>query len=271
MSTESLQFDETAFDPMAADYDASFTATRLGRELRSTVWKQLDLSLPERGRIAEIGCGTGEDAVHLALNGYQVLATDASQQMLEVAAAKARQAGCEDMIEFAHVPMERLASELAGECFDGVFSNFGVFNCASDSAALARDVAALLKPGAPLVAVLMGRYVPWEWVWFVLRLDWRKASRRLGADGTIWRGMRIVYPTPGEFEAALSPYFEEVRAAALGFVLPPSYASAWLNERPRVFDLVARAERKLQRFESLAACSDHYVVKARRNTSTADA
>ncbi|HMB72981.1 MAG TPA: class I SAM-dependent methyltransferase [Gammaproteobacteria bacterium] len=271
MPSESLQLSGAAFDEMAAAYDTSFTTTRLGSELRKMVWQRLALSLPERGRIIEIGCGTGEDAIRLAQRGYDVLATDASRRMLDIAREKALRAGCRQRIEFAHLPMQQLARELEGERFDGVFSNFGVFNCTSAADELATDLARLLQPGAALTGVIMGRYVPWEWAWFLLRLDWRRAFRRLPRSGTLWRGLRIHYPTPKNFAKSLSPYFDQISAHALGLVLPPSYASAWLNERPRVFGMLAKLERAAHRHQSLAAIADHYIIQAHRNSAQPDA
>jgi hypothetical protein len=51
---------------------------------------------------------------------------------------------------------------------------------------------------------------------------------------------------------------------ALGIVLPPTYASAWLERSPRALSALLRVERALQRCQPLAALSDHYVFEARR-------
>ena len=237
--------------------------TWLGRCLRALAWERLDVALAGSGRILEIGCGTGEDAVRLALCGADVLATDPSPSMLQVAAQKAKQMGCEQQIEFRCLPMERFG-ELAGELFDGVWSNFGAINCVSQLDAAVAELAPLVVPGAPLAWVVMGRNVPWEWAWFLARSDWHKAFRRHQAGGAVWQGMRIAYPTPGELERALSPYFAATRRAPLGFVLPPSYASGWLEHRPRMLAALRRVERAAQRWQRLASFADHYIFEARR-------
>src|SRR5262245_5484559 len=128
MTPQALKLDAPAFDDMAAAYDAVFTASALGRSLRALTWERLDAALSGSRRVLEIGCGTGEDAVHLAQRGVEVLATDPSPSMLRVAAEKAAQAGVARRIEFRCVPLERLDSELAGRRFDGVWSNFGAIN-----------------------------------------------------------------------------------------------------------------------------------------------
>jgi ubiquinone/menaquinone biosynthesis C-methylase UbiE len=253
-----------AFDDLASDYDTAFTATALGQELRAMVWRRLDAAVAGCRRALEIGCGTGDDAIHLARSGLDVVATDASLEMLRVAAHKAEAAGCARKIQFRCVPMERLGAELRGETFDAVFSNFGAVNCTRRLDAVVAEVAALVSPGAPLVWVVMGRHVPWEWAWFLAHGDARKAFRRSRSGGTPWRGLQISYPTPAELQRALSPYFATESRRALGIVLPPTYASQWLERSPRALAALVGLERSLQRWQPLAAVADHYILEARR-------
>ena len=264
MNPQALQGPAPAFDELASGYDAAFTNSAIGRSLRALTWERLDVLAARCARVLEIGCGTGEDAVHLALRGAHVLATDPSASMLQVAAAKAREAGCANRIEFRCLPMERLGAELAGERFGGVWSNFGAINCVPRLDAAVADIAALLDPGAPLAWVVLGRDVPWEWAWFLARGDREKAFRRRKHGGAVWRRMRIVYPTPAQLRRTLAPYFDALHCTPLGVVLPPSYASGWLERRPRLLTALVRAERVAQRWQTLAAFADHYVVEARR-------
>jgi ubiquinone/menaquinone biosynthesis C-methylase UbiE len=259
-----------AFDQLASDYDASFTSTALGACLRAMVWQRMDEVFAGRRRILEIGCGTGEDAVHLAARGFEVLATDPSKEMLRIAEEKAKRAGYADHIQFRAVPMERLGAELAGETFDGVFSNFGAVNCAPRLDRVAADLSRLLAADAPLLWVVMGRDVPWEWIWFLARGELRKAFRRHRKGGTAWRGMLISYPTPAALARALRPHFAAVGRRPLGVLLPPSYASRWLERSPRTLAALASLERALQRCPPLAAVADHYIFEARRLPARAD-
>jgi len=264
MTARAPSLEAPAFDDLAAAYDAVFTASAVGRSLRALTWERLDAALSASRRVLEIGCGTGEDAVRLALRGVDVLATDPSPSMLRVAVEKAARAGCAKRIEFRCVPMERLGLELAGERFDGVWSNFGAINCVPELDAVVAELAALLEPGAPLAWVVLGKDVLWEWAWFLSRGNARKAFRRRQSGGAVWRGMRIFYPTPGELTRALAPYFAPTSCRPLGFVLPPSYASGWLERRPRLLAALTHVERAAQQCQPLAALSDHYVFEARR-------
>ena len=160
--------------------------------------------------------------------------------------------------------MERVAASLKARSFDGVFSNFGAMNCVSDLPSLAAGLAGILTPGAPLIWVIMGRRAPWEWMWYLLRGEVRRALRRFQRNGVEWRGLTISYPTPAEVIAALKPYFAVRRVSPLGCVLPPSYAAAWLNRSPRALTALTRLELLAQRSTALAAWSDHYILEANR-------
>ena len=264
MTPPASHSEAAAFDGLAQAYDASFTASALGRSLRALTSERLDAALARCGRVLEIGCGTGEDAIHLALRGVDVVATDPSPAMLRVAAEKAKRMGCDRRIDFRCLPMERLGAELAGERFDGTWSNFGAINCVPELDRAVTGLASLLDAGAPLAWVAMGKHVPWEWAWFLARANPRKAFRRQRTGGAVWRGVRVVYPTPAELERTLAPYFTATRLAPLGAILPPSYAQDWLANRPRLLAALTRAERAAQRCSPLAALADHYILEARR-------
>ena len=255
------------FDELAAEYDDAFTATALGQAVRAIAWKRFHTAFAARERLLEIGCGTGEDAVHLAQRGHRVLATDASPQMLRVAALKAERAGCADRVQFVCMPMDSLGAGLAGEKFDGIYSNFGAINCTQRIDRLAAELAPLVPPGAPLALVAMGRYVPWEWAWYLARGAGRQAFRRLNRDGVEWRGIHVSYPSPRMLADALRPHFVAQRASALGFALPPSYAAGWLDHSPRMLAALTRVEHAVHRWTALAAFADHYYLQATRGSS----
>jgi hypothetical protein len=102
----------------------------------------------------------------------------------------------------------------------------------------------------------------------VPRGDGRGAARRYRAGGTLWRGLRIVYPTPRELAAALAPYFAVTDVRPLGWALPPSYAAGWSDRMPRLFAALAGLERRAASTApvaaALAAVSDHFIVEATR-------
>jgi ubiquinone/menaquinone biosynthesis C-methylase UbiE len=252
------------FNDNATHYDAQFTDTPTARVLRAMVWQRMARHFKAPMRVLDLGCGTGEDAVFLAQRGVRVVAIDPAPAMISVAESKARQSGCGEMIEFHCLNMEALATRFHGEVFDGVYSDFGAVNCVSDLKVVVDGIATLLAPQAPLLWVVMGRHVPWEWLWYLPRGQWRKASRRLARGGTEWHGMTIRYPTPAELTEVITPHFSTLNLAPLGLALPPSYATAWLDRSPRLLSGLAGLERLGHRVPALAACADHYILEAVR-------
>ena len=253
-----------AFDALAQEYDASFSDSPLGGALRGLVWERAHERFRGARRILDLGCGTGVDALHLAERAERVLGIDISGEMIARASAKARRMAVPERIEFRCAPLEALDGVLGGERFDAVLSNFGALNCVADLPALAATVAGHLDPGATLLWVLMGRNVPWEWLWFGARGEPRRALRRWARSGASWRGLTVRYPSPARVAAWLRPHFRIEALRPVGCFLPPSYAAKALNARPRLLGALTRLERAAQRFPALAHVADHYLIEAVR-------
>jgi len=251
------------FDALAAHYDAEFTVTPLGQRLRRAVWRHLDAAFPDGARVLDLGCGTGEDAVHLAARGVSVHAVDSSRAMADAALAKAAREGVAGRVRVEARPIEALAG-LPGGPFDGAYSNFGALNCVADPGAAASALAPLLRPGAPLLLVLMGRAVPWEWAWSLLHGEPRKALRRFSRHGVEWRGLTVFYPTPRAVRRALAPAFVFREARAIGVLLPPTYARGWTDRHPRLLGLLDRVERRLEGVWPLPHLADHVLLRFER-------
>jgi hypothetical protein len=158
--------------------------------------------------------------------------------------------------------MEDLTMLAEEPAFDGVFSNFGAINCAANLPMVIAQVAGRLVPGARLVWVVMGRHVPWEWLWYIVRGEPAKAMRRYRRQGAQWRGIRVAYPTPKQMTTLLMPHFEVIRVSPLGCVLPPTYAADWVGRSPRTLAVLTRLEALAHDWPTLAAMADHYILEA---------
>jgi len=237
--------------------------------------RRLLAAFQEGDRVLELACGTGEDAVHLGRHGVRVLATDASPGMVAEARRKVEAAGLRDLVEVRQLALEELprlggrgsappASLAGGPPFDGAFSSFGGFNCIADPRGPARDLAALLRPGARVLLCVMGPLVPWEWAWFLLRGRPGKALRRLRPGGAAWRGMVIRYPSIRAMKRAFELEFRPRRTAAIGALLPPSYAEPWAARHPRLLARLDRWERRWETRPPLPWLADHYLLELER-------
>src|SRR5215469_1528252 len=79
-----------AFDSVAADYDGERGNNGAIQEMRTEMWRWLDVAFPSASRLVDLGCGTGLDAVRMAHAGHHVTATDWSAAMVRRTADRAR-------------------------------------------------------------------------------------------------------------------------------------------------------------------------------------
>jgi SAM-dependent methyltransferase len=280
MTSNVLSDRPSAFDQVASKYDREFTDTRLARALRDIVWARLAAHVEPGMRVLEIGCGTGEDAVWLAKQGVQVIATDASPAMLAVTRHKAQQAGVAGLLATqvldAASPLSRPAGEGPEACprqpFAAVrlaFSNFGALNCVRDLRPIAVALGDWLPPGGSLVLVFINRWCAWEMFWHVLHRQPHVAFRRLRRDGVEARvgdgWVHTWYPSLGAIRTAFAPAFDLKRVTGLGVFLPPSYLEPIVVKRPRLFRLLARLERATATLFPFKLMADHIIVEFERS------
>ena len=249
---------KSAFDEIAAGYDAAFTSTRIGLLLREAVWRHTDRRFRPGSRILELNCGTGEDALHFAASGIRVLATDASAEMVKIASGKIAQEQLSSLVEVRQLAWEEL--DRLGELeFDGALSNFGGLNCVQNLPSAAAALARRLRPGAPVLICAMGPWCPWEWMWFLLHGHPSKAFRRLRAAR--WRGIDVHYPSIGAVKRAFAPHFQFRRASAIGALLPPPYAEPLAARWPALIKSLSRWERRVESLPPLPWLADHYLIE----------
>lgn len=236
MSTAAL------FERLALRYDELWTETPVGRAQRNAVWRVVDRLFGDGDRVLDIGCGTGEDAAHLAARGVRVDAIDASPAMV----ARARDRGIA-----AEVGQVENLRPIGNRPYDGVLSDFGVLNCVEDLAAVARALGMMVRPGGPVAICTMGRFCAWESLYYSARLHFKKAFRRLpGSAG------EIRYPTVRQLRAAFAPQFELLYWRGIGMLVPPSYVKL----PARIVNLLAR----LDRLPFLRSCADHRLLVFKR-------
>ena len=255
----------TAFDAIAAEYDRVFTATLIGRAQRRPVWEIADRVFRAGQRILEINCGTGVDALHFAQRGVRVHACDASTAMVEIARGRVCHAG-------APVEIERRAIEDLGQLpgpYDGVFSNFGGLNCVADLRGFASDFRKLTRVGASAVLCYMGPFCAWETLWYLARLQPRKAARRWTRSAVRarignGREFEIRYPGVRQLAQALAPDFRLVDWRGVGVAVPPSYAERFAASHERALKFAAGVDRVVGSWPVFRSMGDHVLLHLRR-------
>ena len=248
------------WDSAAETYEEVFSGTLVGRTRREAVWRELERLFVKDMRVLEINCGTGLDAVFLASKGVELLACDISPQMIERAREHAERQGITNRVEFLALATEDLGRLSGSPAFDGAFSNFSGLNCVDDLTEVQRQLAKMLKPGAPLLLCLMGRFALWETIWFLLHGSPRLAFRRiLDKTDSITKSpeLKIHHPSVEEIRSQFAPSFRLRRWRGVGITVPPSYMEHWASRFPRVVGVLAALDQRiggLPVFRNMADC-----------------
>jgi ubiquinone/menaquinone biosynthesis C-methylase UbiE len=257
------------FDAIAERYDETFTTSRIGRAQRAAVWSELAKTFRPGQRILEIGCGTGVDACFLADRGVQVVATDASSQMIEVTTRRIKERGLQTLVRPLVIRAADIAALPAGESFDGAFSNFGALNCVEDLRQVARGLAQVLKPGASALLCWMGPYCAWEMIWYLAQGNRGRAFRRLQRDGVTANiadgaSLRVHYPSVKFLATEFAPEFHLKSIKGVGVAVPPSYLEPWAQGHPRMLSLCEQFDSWMARCPGIRLLGDHVVVRLER-------
>jgi ubiquinone/menaquinone biosynthesis C-methylase UbiE len=264
-----------AFDTVAHEYDAAYgpTGNAVMGWLRQESLTLLMETFPQGSQLLEIGCGTGEEALHLARAGRTVVATDVSPKMASLTRAKAAAAGLGDAVSALALPAGQIGTLRPAEPFDGAYASFGALNCEPDLKRVATGLERLLRPQGYFVCSVMARCCPFEIVWYMLHLRPRSALRRLrggwqqapvsGGDGT-----RITVPvrylSASDVAAAFDPAFVLHQAFSLPLLLPPPYLDGFFRRHRRRFSRLEPWERRLRGRWPWRKCGDHLALVLRR-------
>ena len=260
-----------AFDAIATFYDKEFTHTYTGRLQRAKVYELVSELLEKQQiqKVLELNCGTGEDALWLVRKGSEVLATDISESMVEIARQKSEALPLElaEKLQFQTLAAESVAAISKSEKFDLIFSNFGGINCLSPEKlrVLAEGASQKLQPGGSMVMVVMGRKCLWESFYFLLKGQWKKAWRRRNTEPVIARlsdeeSILTWYYGPQELYHFFSDHFQYLRSYPIGLALPPSYLDPFFHTRPRWMKGLLRIENWLGRKINLSNFADHFII-----------
>jgi len=258
-----------AFDAVAETFDGRFGAWRSVAAQRDAVRRLLLRSFAPGSHLLELGGGTGEDALHLARQGYRVHLTDGAPRMVELAREKVRAAGMTERIAVERVLLEELdawTSTWPAGGFGGAYSNFAALNCLEDLTPVVRGLARAVAPGGRVVLVVFGPLPPGEIVTELLRGRPGSALRRLRAGAVAARlgGERFTvrYPTPWRLARSFEPWFRQVSARGVGIFVPPSAAEPWISAHPRLLRALAALDRIAS--APLALLGDHVALVLRR-------
>jgi ubiquinone/menaquinone biosynthesis C-methylase UbiE len=255
------------FDHIASSYDSSFTRSPIGQLQRRQVWNYLEKTMTElKGLdILELNCGTGEDAVLFSEKGFNIVATDVSEEMLKVTQEKVQQYSMQHKISSQYLDLDSFDDSLFEKKFDLVFSNFGGLNCINPASfqKLLDKLPAILSPEGRFIAVIMPKFCIWESIYFLLTFQFKKIFRRWtkksveaelqGAQVKTW------YFRPSQVKSWATK-FSIVTKKPIGLALPPSYLQRFFSKHKRFLRILNSLEKKLNTWSALAGMADHYLI-----------
>lgn len=253
-----------AFDSVASDYDGDRGNNALIQDMRSEMWRWLDASFPHAGRLIDLGCGTGLDAVRMARLGHHVTATDWSPKMVARTRERAKHEALSANVDARVVGGHELQNLPESGAYDGAYSNLGPLNCVPDLTHLSRECARLLKPGGSLVFTVIGRFCPWEILHYARQRRWPRVKVRF-SRGTVPVGMNnhtiwTRYFTPREFYRDFQAQFRLDHIRGLCIFAPPPYLASFRTSHPRWHDLLWRLDRRLAGWPLLRSMGDHFLI-----------
>jgi ubiquinone/menaquinone biosynthesis C-methylase UbiE len=253
-----------AFDSVAADYDGPRGNNGAIQDMRNEMWRWLDATFAPGGRLIDLGCGTGLDAIRMAQRGHHVTATDWSPQMVQRTHVRAGRERLTDRVRSLAVGAHELHRVDGDGTFDGAYSNLGPLNCVPELTDVSRECARLLKPGGALVFTVIGRVCPWEIAHYLRLRRWARATVRFARNvvpvgmnnHTIWTR----YYGPREFYRAFEQHFTLTHYRGLCLFAPPPYLTWVRDKHPGWYQRLWRLDRRVGGWPLIRGMGDHFLL-----------
>jgi ubiquinone/menaquinone biosynthesis C-methylase UbiE len=256
------------FDHIASSYNSAFARSAIGQFQRKRVWTYIESVLPElKGfEMLELNCGTGEDAVLFGEGGYNIVATDITEEMLKITQKKTEQFSMQNKISSHFLDLDSFNETLFDKKFDLIFSNFGGINCINPESlqTLIAKLPHILNPGGRFVGVVMPKFCAWEMVFFLLRFQFKKAFRRFSTKQAFsdlhGTNVKTWYYPPSQLKAWSKDYFKVVSLQPIGVALPPAYLERFFSVKKRWLLRLNDLEKKLSNSSLFSGMADNYLI-----------
>ena len=264
-----LSSNVAARDALAKVYDQILPHSLVGRAQQDSVWRELDRCYLPGQRVIEIDSSTGVDATHLAERGVTVWACEGSSRMLEVARGRINSSHLRAPVKLICLTAQEIARLQDQGPFDGAYCNWGGLNCVEDLAAVGRNLAALLRPGAKAVLCMAGTCVGWEVVVCLRHFAFRAAFHRLRRGPYYGRlvddfFVACWYPSVRAIRRSLRPYFRLLRWRGVGVAIPPVFLEHQAKRHPKVLNVLVKIDPWLGQTPLIRALADHLLLTFER-------
>lgn len=242
------------FDTLADTYDTTLAGpdTLLGL-LRMQNLTRLEQLFPPGAWVLELGCGTGEEALHLAARGCQVWGIDLSPRMIARAQEKARARHLEGRAHFRVLEagaVAALSDEIPAERLTGAFAGLGVINHEPQLESLREGLAGLLKPSGRFFVQGMNNRSLFERLYGFKHLNPGLERQRLqpgngvvGFASQTAEGLTTPFLPPQTLADRFKPYFSVDKAIALNPLLPSLALRETFARHQKLYQRLAELQR----------------------------
>jgi ubiquinone/menaquinone biosynthesis C-methylase UbiE len=256
------------FDHIASPYDSVFSRSTIGQLQRKRVWSYVEQIVPQlKGfEMLELTCGTGEDAELFGERGFNLVATDIGQEMLKVTQKKAEQFSMQNRISSHYLDLESFNETLFDKKFDLVFSNFGGLNCINPESfrKLLGNLPSILNPGGRFVGIVMPKFCAWETIFFLSRLQFKKAFRRMTSKEVATEvngaALKMWFYQPSQVTRWSKEKYKLISLRPIGIALPPSYIETFFSFKKRWLLRLNKVEKRLTHNGLFSGMSDYFVI-----------
>ncbi|HET7897150.1 MAG TPA: class I SAM-dependent methyltransferase, partial [Flavisolibacter sp.] len=224
--------------------------------------------LPTGASILELNCGTGEDALFFAQQGYRVHATDVADGMLQRLKEKAVQSAFAQNITAESCSFHQLEALANRGPFDAVFSNFGGLNCTGELEKVLRSLSPLVKPNGIVTLVVIPPFCLWETL-LLFKGKWKTATRRFfsakgrkaNVEGV---SFKCWYYHPSFVIRHLQPPFVMEKLEGLCTLVPPSYLEGFAEKHPELYRFLRKQEDRLKSAWPWRSMGDYFIISLRK-------
>ncbi len=251
----------SAYDQIASEYDATVGVYAVSARAKRLALDVIRTVTPQNGRLLDVGCYTGVEALALARAGYQVLGVDLSPEMVRLAQSKAKQWRLEGQARFVAArasELQALGSDLLAP-FDTAYSVYGTLNLEPQISRFKEALQSCLKNRGAFVCGLLNPIVLYELLVAPMVLNfqgYRKLAKR-GVPTRIGLGNQRVLTylyTPSEFAKLMAPEFHLEEAIGLHLLYPPPRPRPGRRSQrwwiARAFDSIERHVERRRLFSS---------------------
>jgi ubiquinone/menaquinone biosynthesis C-methylase UbiE len=257
-----------AFTGQSGVFDQLYNADPVIQYKRQRVREHILKYAKPGGRMLELNCGTGEDALFFAERGFSVHATDISSGMLEAFERKAGSSPHKDRISMEQCSFTRLELLKAQQPLDYIYSNFGGLNCTGDLEKVLTSLDALATPGAVVTLVVISKFCLWETL-LLFKGKFKTAFRRFFAqkgrtahvEGNFFK---CWYYTPSFVERSVRAKFELLALEGLCTIVPPSYMEQFPHRHPGMFRWLQRMEERWKGRWPWNRIGDYFIITFRK-------